>query len=384
MAMMGTLTESFELGPIRPPSEAYSLLLRVTRNCSWNRCKFCPIYKGEKFQLRSVEEIKQDIRTARAIQDKIKELAWKSGYGDSIREVAAMVCHNPPNDAYRNVALWMYAGGKHAFLQDANTMIIKTAELVEVIRYLKETLPSISRITSYARSKTAAKKSVAELVELREAGLSRIHIGLESGYDPVLKFMDKGVTAADHITGGRNVVASGISLCEYVLLGAGGKKMWREHAVETARVLNEINPDYIRFRTLTIQSRMLLHNDVVNGNFIRATDEEIVDEEKLLIEHLECHSYIVSDHIINLLQEIEGKLPEGKEKMLDVISRFQALSPEERANFKLGRRLGIYNRLDDLDDVRRSEEVRQVMDRLSRDGDDVSDEVIFSLMERYI
>jgi hypothetical protein len=351
---------------------------------NWNRCKFCPIYKGEKFQLRSVEEIKQDIRTARAIQDKIKELAWKSGHGDRVREIAAMVCHNAPNDAYRNVALWMYAGGEHAFLQDANTLIIKTGELIEVIKYLKETFPDISRITSYSRSKTAAKKSLAELVELREVGLSRLHIGLESGYDPVLQLMDKGVTAADHITGGRNVVASGISLCEYVMLGAGGKRMWREHALETARVLNEINPDFIRFRTLTIQSRMPLHNDVVNGAFVRATDEEIVEEEKLLIESLKCRSQIVSDHMINLLQEVEGKLPGDKAKMLEVISRFQALPPEERDNFKLGRRLGIYNRLDDLNDTRLHEEVRRVMNSLGQDGDGVSDEVIFSLMERYI
>lgn len=384
MAITGALTESFELGPIRPPSEAYSLLIRVTRNCPWNRCRFCPIYKGVKFQLRSVAEIKQDIMTARAIQGRIKVLAWKSGCGDSIREVAAMVCYNPPNDAYRNVALWMYADSKHAFLQDANTLIMRTGELVEVIKYLKETLPSISRITSYARSKTAAKKSVAELVSLRKAGLSRLHIGLESGYDPVLQFMDKGVTAADHITGGRNVVASGISLCEYVILGAGGKKMWREHAVETARVLNEINPDFIRFRTLTIQTRMPLHNGVVSGSFVRATDEEIIEEEKLLIENLECHSSIVSDHIINLLQEVEGKLPDDKEKMLAVISRFQTLPPEERANFKLGRRLGLYSRLDDLNNAHLHAEVSQVMDRLGQGGDGVSDEVIFSLMGRYI
>lgn len=384
MAMTGRLTESFELGPIRPPSEAYSLLIRVTRNCSWNRCHFCSIYKGEKFQLRSVEEIKQDIRTAKVIQDRIKELAWKSGRGGSIREIAAMVCQNPPNDAYRNVALWLYAGGEHAFLQDANTLIMKTGELAEVIKYLKETFPSISRITSYARSKTAAKKSLTELIELREAGLSRLHIGMESGYDPVLKLMDKGVTAADHIAGGKNVVASGISLSEYVILGLGGKKMWREHAIETARALNEINPDFIRARTLTIQSRMPLHNDVVNGIFVRETDEEILEEEKLLIEHLECHSSFVSDHIINLLQEVEGKLPEDKEKMLAVISRFQALSPEERVNFKLGRRLGIYNRLDDLNDVHCHEEVKRAMDRLGQNGGGVSDEVIFSLMERYI
>ncbi len=382
ISMMGMATESFELGPIRPPNEAFSLLIRVTRNCSWNRCKFCPIYKGEKFQLRSVAEVKQDISMAKVIADKIKELAWKSGRGDSVREVAAMVLNNPPNDAYRNVALWLYAGGKNVFLQDANTLIVKTGELVEIIRYLKETFPGIGRITSYSRSKTAARKSLEELVELREAGLSRLHMGLESGYDPVLRFMDKGVTAADHIAGGKNVVASGISLCEYVMLGVGGRTMWREHATETARVLNEINPDYIRFRTMTIQPRMLIHNDVVNGDFIRETDEEIVEEEKLLIENLECHSNIVSDHMINLLQEVEGKLPEDKEKMLAVISRFQALPPEDRANFKLGRRLGIYNQLDDLDDARLHDEVDRVIGRLGEDG--VSDELLFSLMERYI
>lgn len=384
MALTGTLTESFELGPIRPPSEACSLLIRVTRNCPWNRCKFCSLYKGEKFQLRSVEEIKQDIRTARAIQDRIKELAWKSGYGGSLKQVAAMVFNNPPNDAYRNVALWLYAGGENAFLQDANTLIMNTSGLVEVIKCLKETFPSINRITSYARSKTAAKKSVEELAELREAGLSRLHIGMESGYDPVLQFMDKGVNAADHIAGGQKVVASGISLSEYVILGLGGKTMWREHALETARVLNEINPDFIRVRTLAIQERMPLHNDVVGSVFFRETDEEILEEEKLLIENLACHAHFVSDHILNLLQEIEGTLPEDKEKMLAVISRFQALPPEERDNFKLGRRLGIYHQLDDLHDARRHEEVRNAMDRLGHEWDSASDEVIFSLMARYI
>ena len=381
MAMTGALTESYELGPIRPPSEAYSLLIRVTRNCPWNRCKFCPIYKGSKFQLRSVEEVKRDIDMAKTIHDRITELARKSGRGDSVREAAAMVCNNAPNDACRNVALWMYAGGKHAFLQDANTLIIKTPDLVQVIKYLKETFPGIDRITSYSRSKTASQKTLSELVELREAGLSRLHIGVESGYDPVLKFMDKGVTAADHIAGGKNVVASGISLCAYVMPGAGGKKMWREHALETARVLNEINPDFIRLRTLTIQPRMLLHADVVSGDFIRSTDEEIVEEEKLLIENLNCRSQIVSDHMMNLLPEVEGKLPEDKDKILAVIGRFQSLPPEERDNYKLGRRLGIYDKLDELNDTYRHGEVDKVMERIDKDA---FDDLLFNLMERYV
>jgi len=378
--MMGTAEESFELGPIRPPNEAFSLLIRVTRNCPWNRCKFCPIYKGAKFQLRSVEEVKRDIDTAKAIQDKIKEMAQKNS--ENPRETAASVYNNPPNESYRNVALWMYAGGRHAFLQDANTLIMKTADLVEIIRYLKKTFPEIDRITSYARSHTAARKSIDELKELYQAGLSRIHIGMESGYDPVLEFLDKGVTTADHITAGKNVVASGISLCEYVMLGAGGKKWWREHALETARALNQISPDYIRFRTLTIQPRMPLYNDVESGEFVRSTDEEIVEEEKVLIENLYCPAQVVSDHMINLLPEVEGRLPGDKEKMLKVIERFQALSPEERDIYKLGRRLGLINRLDEIADVNLRAQVESVMARLGENG--VGDELLFGLMERYV
>ncbi len=382
MAVTDMLKGSYELGPIRPPSEAYSLLIRVTRNCPWNRCKFCPIYKGSKFQLRTFEEVKQDIDTAKAIYDNITELAGNSG-GD-IRNVAAMVYNNAPTDAARNVALWMHAGGKNAFLQDANTVIMKTPDLVKVIKYLKETFPGIERITSYARSKTVSQKKLDDLIELREAGLSRIHMGVESGYDPVLEFMDKGVTAADHIAGGKNVVASGISLCSYVMPGAGGKKMWREHALETARVLNEIDPGFIRLRTLTIQPRMLLHKDVVSGDFVRATDEEIVEEIKLLIENLDCHSQVVSDHMMNLLPEIEGKLPEDKDKILAVIERFQSLPPEERDIYKLGRRLGFYSKLDELGDSMRREEVKQVLGKIDRSDDSTFDEILFNLMERYV
>ena len=378
-------TNSFEVGPYRPPSEAYSLLIRATRNCPWNRCKFCCMYKGQKFEYRSVEEIKQDITAVKMIQDKIKEISWKSGYGTNrLKEAAAMVFNSSPDEAFRHVALWLYAGGETAFLQDSNSVIMRTKELVEVIRFLKETLPSIKRITSYGRSDTAARKKPEELTELHQAGLSRVHIGLETGYDPLLEYMDKGATAAKHITGGRNVVESGISLCEYVVLGLGGKEMWREHATQTARVLNEIDPDFIRVRTLTLNNGMPLYDEVENSNFIRATDEEILEEEKLLIEHLDCHSNYVSDHITNLLQELEGKLPEDKEKMLASIDRFQALSPEERVNFRVGRRTGIYTELDDLYDGHKHEAVEQIIHRLSQGGNQIDEKLIYTLMERFI
>ena len=166
------MTYSIELGPIRPPSEAYSLLIRATINCPWNRCKFCKNYKGSRFQLRQVEDIKRDIKTVGAIRDQIKEIAWKSGYGDRIRDVAISVLTNPPDQAFYNVALWLYAGGDNAFLQDADSIIMRTGELAQVIRFLKETLPEVKRITSYGRAKSARKKSLDELVELKEAGLS--------------------------------------------------------------------------------------------------------------------------------------------------------------------------------------------------------------------
>jgi radical SAM superfamily enzyme YgiQ (UPF0313 family) len=384
MAVIDSTRESFELGPIRPPSEAYSLLIRVTRNCPWNRCKFCPIYKDAKFQLRSVDDVKLDIDAAKAIHDTITGLARASGFDDDIRKAAALVYQNPPTDAHRNVALWMYAGGKHAFLQDANTLIMKTHDLVEIINYLKASFPGIDRITSYSRSKTAAQKTLEELKRLHEAGLSRLHIGLESGSDRVLSFMDKGVTAADHIAGGKNVVASGISLSLYIMPGAGGKALWREHALETARVLNEIDPDYIRLRTLTIQPRMLLSSDVNSGEFIRLTDEEIIEEERLLIENLNCHSNIVSDHIMNLLPEIEGKLPGDKERILALIKRFQSLIPEERDIYKLGRRLGLYNHLDDLDDLTLRSDVKKMMGKIGENGENTLDDILFNLMERYV
>ena len=378
------MTDSFQLGPIRPPSEAYSLLIRATKNCPWNRCKFCHIYKGQRFELRPVEEVKKDILAAEAIQDGLKALAWKSGYGGSVEAVAAAVLQNPPNEAYFNIALWLYHGGTSAFLQDANTLIMRTPDLIEIIKFLKETLPSITQVTSYARSKTAAKKKPEEMKALHEAGLSRLHIGLESGYDPLLEYMDKGVTAADHIKGGKNIVASGISLCEYVLLGLGGKKMWREHAVETAKVLNQIDPAFIRVRTLTVKEGMPLYEEVQNGSFVRLNDEEIVEEEKLLIENLDCSAYFVSDHITNLLQELEGKLPDDKDKMLAAISRFQSLSPEERHNFRVGRRVGIYSQLDDMADEQKHELAGHAIEKLSDDGKKVSDETIYFLMERFI
>ncbi len=376
--------ESYEIGPIRPPSEAYSLFVRVSRNCPWNRCKFCHIYKGSKFEIRPVGDIKRDIDTAKKFYNAIKEASMKMGYGDNIRKAAGALLNNTSSEAFNNVAMWVFAGGENVFIQDANSLILLTEQLLEVLQYLKSTFPGIKRITSYARSHTAARKTVQELTQLHEAGLSRLHIGLESGYDPVLGFMDKGVTAAEHIKGGKNVVASGISLCEYVLLGVGGKKMWPEHAAATGRVLSEINPDYIRVRTLTINNQMPLFDEVANGNFVRSNDEDTIGEERLIIENLNCTSNFISDHTTNLLQELEGKLPGDKEKLLAIIDRFLGLSREDKINFELGRRMGVYYRLDDIEDQVKRQTVEQYAGQLIDSNPEALERVIWKLMERFI
>jgi biotin synthase-like enzyme len=374
---------SYELGPSRPPSEARSLLIRATRGCPWHRCEFCSSHRTMKFELRSVEEIKKDIEAAKAITDKINEKSWKLGYGGRCKEIAASVYENPPNENFRNVALWLYFGGENAFLQDANSLIMKTPDLTEVLRFLKEKLPTISRVTSYARSKTASKKTLEELKELRDAGLSRLHIGLESGSDSVLDFVRKGVTADDHITGGQKIVESGISLCEYIMPGLGGKQKSKEHMVETARVLNEINPDFIRLRSLAIREDLPLYKRLISGEFQLQTDDEVVEEIGELIQRLEVTSEFRSDHIENLLQEVEGRLPEDKEKMLAVVSRYLALPVEERLNFQLGRRLGYYEGLDELKDPYKHERVERTLNDIKSRSQDF-EQVIFSLKRRFL
>lgn len=378
------LSQAFELGPIRPPSEAYSLLIRATRNCPWNRCQFCSVYKGSKFELRPVDEILRDIEAAKAISEGMKEIAWKMGYGNRVREVAAMLSNQPQyGQCLHNVALWLGTGGKSAFLQDSNTLIMRTPELIQVITFLRKTFPSLNRVTTYGRSHTAARKSVAELKELKNAGLDRIHIGLETGYDPLLAYMEKGCTSKNHIEGGKKLKEAGISLCEYVMPGLGGKKMSQEHARETARVLNEIDPDYIRLRSLHVSPIIPLWTRLQDGDFKLQTDDEVVKEIALFIENLQVTSYLKSDHILNLLMEVEGKMPEDKERCLNIIDRYLSLSDEERLNFKVGRRVGLYNSLADLSDSYKHVHVEQAVNRLKAKGSDV-EEAILSLKNSFI
>jgi radical SAM superfamily enzyme YgiQ (UPF0313 family) len=377
-----------EQGPIRPPSEAHSLLLRVTRNCSWNHCEFCHIYKGERFTPRTVEEVKKDIDTIHAMVSEIRSLSWSSGSGGEITATLASSILNRPHilpEGYRSVILWLYRGGKNVFLQDANNLILRTQDLVEILAYLRKTFPSVERITTYSRAKTVSRKTVDELRELHDAGLSRIHMGLESGYDRLLEFVKKGVTARDHIDAGRKVKEAGISLSEYIMPGLGGKSMWREHAIETARVLNQIDPDFIRVRTLKVLKIMPVYRKIESGELELLSDDEIVAEERLLIENLDgIHSRFVSDHILNLLEELEGDFPEAKDRMLATIDRYLALDRAERENFRLGRRSGYYHSLDDLGNPDLRARVDQIRNRIETEKPGQFEQIISDLMESFI
>ena len=343
---------SFEQGPIRPPSEARSLLLRFTRNCPWNKCKFCPVYKRHTFSRRGVEEIKKDIDTARQMRDEIKALSFELGQAGHISDqvVNTVFSNTRVSDSYRNVAAWLYYGTGNVFLQDANNLVMKPEALAECLRYLRERIPEVKRVTTYARSSTAAQRSVEELTMIREAGLDRVHIGLETAYDPLLKFMNKGVTAAKQIQGGRKVKAAGLELSEYVMPGLGGKKWTREHAIATAEALNQINPDFIRLRTLRVPDYIELHKDLVAGEFEKLSDDETAEEIRLFISRLEgIDSYLASDHIMNLIETVEGGLPQDKEAMLAILDGYLALPPRDKMIYRLCRRMGRCREPRDVD-----------------------------------
>ncbi len=380
---------SFEQGPIRPPNEARSLLLRVTRNCPWNQCLFCPVYKNRKFSLRTVSEIKKDIQTARDIADDIKALSWKLGHSGKVTDpvVSRIFGSSAYSDSYRSVAAWMYYGTGACFLQDADNMVMKTSDLVAVLKFLRDLFPEITRVTTYARSRTIVRKSVESLTEIREAGLDRIHIGLESGSEAVLKFMKKGVSPAQHIEAGRKVVAAGMELSEYVMPGLGGQEMWREHAVETARVLNAINPHFIRLRSLRVPDRVPLYQKLVDGSFTMQTDDMVAKEIQLFTRSLDgITSTVTSDHIMNLLEEVSGKLPDDKEAMLETIRKYLDLSETDRLIYRLGRRGGTYRSTDDLArDPVTYEKIKNLLAGIrEKEGIEGVERFITDMVDRYV
>ena len=342
--------EGFELGPIRPPSEAHSLLLRITRNCPWNKCKFCGLYKGKRFSIRPVSHIKQDIDRVRNHIDKIHAVVQKSPVGKN-PNISALLAETPRTEqmVFQVAHNWFRGGMKSIFLQDANSLIIKPNDLVEILNHIRNRFPQVERITSYARSHTIARINDEDMARFASAGLNRIHIGMESAADGVLDFVKKGVDKQTHIKAGQRVKQAGIELSEYFMPGLGGRENSRANALETADAVNRINPDFIRIRTLAVPDSSDLATDVREGRFTKLNDVETARELLLFLENLEgITSTLKSDHILNLFQEVEGVLPQDKSAMIAPIKKFLAMPPEKQMLYRVGRRTGIFSNLNDL------------------------------------
>jgi hypothetical protein len=336
----------FEMGPIRPVDEADSLLIRTTRGCPWNRCSFCTLYKGMKFSLRSVEEIQQDILAA------------------------SKYFNGHPFET--------------CFLQDGDSFVMPTRDLIAVLECLNEAFPSLTRISSYGRAQTMVKKSAADMKAIRAAGLNKLYCGIESGSARVLKNVKKGITPESIVRSAHMAKNAGMEMTQFIILGLGGKELSTAHAVETARVLNEINPKDIRLLTIGVKSDSDLGCQMAAGRFTLPSEAEIIEEQRLLLETLTgIESHYANHHSVDLLLEVRGKLPEDKAGLLSILDQFLGLDPEARINFVLGRRLGYYRRLSDMDNALARESVENQAQKI-RDAGESFEEIFHRLRKQVI
>ncbi|MBU0497567.1 MAG: radical SAM protein [Candidatus Thermoplasmatota archaeon] len=285
--MLRQIRPVYDFPPYRPPNEASSALIRVSRGCPWNKCLFCTMYKTCKFTPRSVNEIKRDI------------------------------------DAAVNI----YKGAKTIFIADSDSLVMK--DINEILRYIVQKFPKVERITSYARAKTLMKLGPERLKKIKKAGLSRIHVGLESGDKKTLEFMQKGATPDEMIAGGKAAKAADLELSFYILIGAGGKKRLTQHAQLSALVCNKVNPDFIRLRTLVVQHGSLLEEKMISGKYTQTSPVEKIIETKTFVEHLDVNNCLLtSDHFTNNIwvnnvvfySGIFGVLAKEKMNMLKILN----------------------------------------------------------------
>ena len=377
--------QGFEQGPIRPPSEAGSLLIRITRNCPWNRCTFCPVYKGQNFSLRPVAHVLEDINRVRRYIDEIRECAVTRGkiYPDDTARFRTRV--GGGDRAALNAALqWASTGMRAIFLQDANSLVIKPERLLTILRHLKECFPWVERITSYARSHTIARISDDNLRLFADAGLSRIHIGMESGSDKVLARVHKGVDKKTHVLAGQKVKKAGLELSEYIMPGLGGRELSEDHARESADALNKINPDFIRLRSLAIPNHVELYEEYRRGEFAKLTDVETARELLVFLETLDgITSTLASDHILNLFEDVQGSYPQDKGKMVAIVGDFLAMPPTERMIYQVGRRMGLFRGLSDMADADKRHHAETACERAGISPETV-DAAVDEMMKRFV
>ncbi|QXM06332.1 radical SAM protein [Crassaminicella indica] len=266
----------YEGSVYRPPSEAYSLIIQATIGCSHNKCTFCSMYKDKNFRMRKMEEIIEDLEMAR--------------------------------DYYKYV--------KRIFLADGNALSLKTEYLKMILLKIKELFPECERVGIYSAPKDILRKTIDELKALKELGLGIAYLGVESGSDKILKHINKGVTSEEMIKAGQKMVQAGIPLSVTLISGLGGKEKWLEHAIESARVINAINPQYLGLLTLLVQSGTKMYDEVQKGEFKLLNPKEVILETKELINNLNVKDCIFrSNHASNYVA-LAGTLPRDKMNLL--------------------------------------------------------------------
>jgi len=293
------------------------------------------MYKTKKFQLRSMEEIRSDIDAMAALVHDLEVESMGKGLESGItrEDIFSLTRRHPELSSHPGADMliqWWISGGKTAFIQDGNSLLMKTGDLIEALSHLKTTFPSIERITSYARARTLAQRSLEDLESIRKSGLGRLHLGLETGDDDLLKQIRKGVDAQGHIRGGQKAMTAGFQVSEYWMPGLGGKEGTTAHAENTARVLNAVNPHYIRSRPFRPLPGTPVLDQINRGKLTLLSPREQLLELKRMITALEVTSKVCFDHMGNFWRARDGSLvfyhdyegyqfPDEKEKVLERI-----------------------------------------------------------------
>ena len=266
----------------RPPSEARSLILQATIGCSNNTCTFCGSYKDKRFRIKPLDQFKADVYLV--------------------------------ENYYKNV--------RRIFLADGDALVIKTQQLRDTLDFLYQEFPLLERVGVYASPQNLLQKSVDELITLKEHGLGIIYLGVETGLDSLLTKVEKGVTREQMITAGSKAVKSGIPLSVTIIIGLGGPELSKDHAKETASLLNKVTPDYTGALTLMVVEGTPLYSQYKKGEFTLLTPGETLQEMYWLIESISCRTIFRSNHASNYLP-VGGDLPEDKKRLLQQIESAQ-------------------------------------------------------------
>jgi radical SAM superfamily enzyme YgiQ (UPF0313 family) len=261
----------------RPPSEARSLIVQVTIGCAHNTCTFCNMYKAKDFRVRSMEEIMEDLQEAH------------DSYGAYVQKV---------------------------FLADGDALVLQTEKLLEILKAVKKLFPNCTRVASYGTAQDILRKSEEELKSLQKAGLGIVYVGAESGDDEILKSICKGVTADELKAAGQKLKRCGIQTSVTLISGLGGRKKVEEHARSCADLISAMNPEYASFLTLRLYEGTPMYDDVVTGRFERITADEIVDEMKIFLEHVDSPGTVFRTNHASNYVVLAGNLNDDIPSML--------------------------------------------------------------------